>query len=439
MRKILAGALVWLVALAVVVAPVEAVGAPLAVAVDEMDIEVSNFNFGWVTNKVFARANTGWNYTYGWRAGIETGNASVGATVGNGMNSNTTSGSIADAELGPMAVNFGYGGYNYDAEGSTECYGGCLPKKCLSMPCWMKMAVGYWLWTGNPVAIAWDNTEIEVKNVNFGFVSNDLMLLANTGHNLTVGSKVDTGDAAVTVNVGTTLNTNTTRLEMYESGMGPVAVNFAMGDVYRVPLAVAAESDEISVSNFNFGMVGNNVLARANTGWNGTYGKGKDVDTGDAAVTSNISNAVNTNTTSVAKTDTAVGPVAVNAELSGCGGLSGVPCLPAGGVGPVAANIGTSGIAVAVESDEVEVSNKNGAIVTNNETLVANTGHNQTGCELSPCPPKPCEIGCESEAGAEAVTTTVDTGNASVTTTVTNTVNSNSTTITVGEGTPMLP
>jgi len=452
MKKVLIFLLVFLVALAVVAVPVSAQGGgPLAVAIDEMDIDVDHSNFGMVTNFLFVRANSGWNDTYGPGADVDTGNATVGATVGTGMNSNTTGIAVVDAEWGPFAVNFGYGDYRLEGEGSVEGGGpGCL----FPMPCWMRMALGYWLWTGNPVAIAWDNTEIDVHNFNIGFVSNDLMLLANTGHNLTVGSKVDTGNAAVTANVGTTLNTNTTNISMYESGVGPVAVNFDFGmeagsECFgHGPLAVAVESDKISVSNFNLGVVENNVFARANAGWNVTIGEGADVDTGDAAVTSNISNAVNTNTTSISKTDMAIGPVAVNGELDGgCGGITGIPCLPAGGVGPVAANIGTSGIAVAVESDSIEVSNANEAIVSNNEILLANTGHNVTvGCPVEPCPePTPTEPPCcdpcgGCEAGVEIVdptptpATTVDTGDAAVTTTVTNTVNTNSTTITVGEG-----
>lgn len=442
MKKILISLMVCLVALVATAVPVGAQGmGPLAVAVDEMKINVDHTNFGVVTNFVFARANTGWNFTYGQGTDVETGNATINAGVGTGMNSNTTGVMLADAEWGPFAVNFGFGELESGGEDSVE--GLCCPPRCrFPMPCWMRMALGYWLWTGNPVAIAWDNTEIDVHNFNIGVVSNDLMLFANTGHNLTVGSEVDTGDASIIANVGTTLNTNTTSISMYESGIGPVAVNFEFGGGGYVPLAVAAESDRISVSNFNFGVVENNVFARANTGWNDTYGEGADVDTGNASVGTTVSNTVNTNTTSITKTDMAVGPIAANVDLydGGCG-ISGIPCLSAGGVGPVAANVGTSGIAVAVESDSIGVSNDNTAIVTNNEVLLANTGHNETsGCPVDPCPSEPpCGPGCPMAEVETPPATTVDTGDASVTTNITNTVNTNSTTITVGEGAPMLP
>ncbi len=436
MKKALISALVWLVALALLAVPVGAIGGPLAVAVDEMEISVHNFNFGFVVNDIFARANSGWNFTFGPGADVDTGNASIGATVGTAMNTNSTGIAVSDLEWGPFAINLGY----YDGSGAGAeglCQSSCQPGPCLHLPCWMKMALGYWFWSGSPVAIAWDKTDISVDNINIGLVFNDLFLLANTGHNFTVGlsPKVDTGHASITANVGTVLNTNVTGISLVEGGIGPVAANVDLGMmlnglVVHGPLAVAVEEDDISVHNFNFGVVENDIFARANTGWNFTFGPGADVDTGNASVATTVSNVVNTNVTFIAKTDSGIGPIAVNADLS-CGtGIGAASCLPisGGGVGPVAANIGTPGVAIAVESDDISVGNKNKAVVVNNETLLANTGHNVTmgggGCLASadPCDPSPTPA-----------PTTVDTGNAAVTTTVSNTVNSNSTTIVVSE------
>jgi len=387
MKKVITGALTWLTALAILAAPAGAIF-PMATAIDETKISVHNFNMGFVVNDIFARANSGWNFTLGPGADVGTGNASVAATVGTTMNTNLTGIAVSDHEWGPFAVNIGPGG----------------------------------------LAIAWDKTSIRVCNVNFGLVFNDLDLLANTGHNFTWGSSVATGNASVRATVETTMNTNTTGISMAESGVGPVAANLGPG------FAVAVEEDRISVHNFNMGFVVNDIFARANSGWNFTIGSGADVGTGNASVSTTVANTVNTNTTSVVKTDAGIGPVAANVSL-GCIGEAAAASCGGAGVGPVAVNIGAPGIVMAVEKDSVEVGNVNNAVIINNETLLANTGNNVTnGCAGDPCQ-TPC-AGTENNCPGPSPTpapTTVDTGNASVTTSVSNTVNTNTTTIVVSE------
>jgi len=386
---------------------------PIAVAADVDLVRVSNFNAGGVGNMVFTGANSGWNWTF--MGGSDTGNAKASAVVSTNLNSSTTNVAIYDFESGPVAVNWSPVG---DGDGELEC-SSCMP---------------------GALALAADLTAVRVTNFNAGYVANVVATWANTGNNVTLKGSSDTGNASAGSSVSTAMNSSNTSVTVTESGMGSVAANVGSGS-----LAVAAEADLVAVDNTNLGMVVNGVVTKANTGQNFTS-KG-DSDTGDAAASSRVSNSVNSSTTSVSVADND-SPAAVNADPDGlCDGpaCGQTDCLGDGcGVagGPVAANVGTEGAAVAADVTVVTVDNSNGALVSNDVDTTANTGDNYTvgGC----CPDEdlgeeqscgdPCGDPCSPDCGECVECPESDTGDASASTTVSNTVNTSSTTVVIGGG-----
>lgn len=383
---------------------------PIAIAADINLAKVDNINMGAVMNFVYTGANTGLNWTFGGKS--DTGKATANSNVSTDLNSSDTTIAICDFESGPMAVNWMEKEDDCQLPGSFCDLGGCCPGPGPGRP--------------HALAAALDLTAVAVHNFNSGFVLNLVATDANSGRNLTLGGKSDTGDAEAESSVATTMNSSTTRISVMEGGTGPMAANVNTGS-----LALAAQADLVLVTNRNYGAVLNAVSTSANTGENMTGGKKASSDTGNATASSSVASNVNSNNTSVSVANLGSGPVAANVDSGDtCSGPCSDPCIdpcnpqlpdicgpsvcgqPVIAGGATAVNSG-EGTAVSADVTAVVVSNNNVATVNNAVVTTANTGDNVTAG------------GCGGNASS-------DTGNASATSTVTNTVNTNSTTVEIG-------
>ena len=240
------------------------------------------------------------------------------------------------------------------------------------------------------LAVAVDLTGVKICNFNLGGVGNFVNTSANSGWDFTMWGDSNTGSAVASANVGSTLNSNSTAVAIYDFESGPVAVNWEEEDgengcwpiLCVDPIAIAVDLTLVKVSNFNAGMVINKVGTFANSGRNWTFAG--DSMTGNANASASVSTNLNSNSTSVS--------------------------VQEGGAGPMAINLGGEyALAVALEADLVKVTNKNFGMVANCVNTSANSGRNLTVFGSS------------------------DTGNATARSTVASTVNSNSTSVSVAD------
>jgi hypothetical protein len=351
---------------------------PVAVAVDANVAGVINLNNANVFNFVNTSANSGHNFTMG--GGSDTGNVAARSTVTNTANTNVSTVGVLDIESGPVATNWSGFGFPFFPSGGTQ------------------------------VAVSADLNVAGVYNFNQGNVMNAVMTDANSGDNVTLkfgsmGVLSNTGNAVAASTVTTTVNTNTSSVFVTDAGTGPLAVNNAFGTGTQV--AVAADVNLGLSVNTNEANVDNFVLTTSNSGDNFT-GDALFTNTGNATSRTTVANTVNTNTTIMVVEDSSTGLVAGNTQ-----GMPGsTPCsitLPTcgGAGGTTAANVGTSGTAVAAGVTGAVAVNENNADVNNVTVTQANTGDNTT-------------IGGGS-----------NTGNASAATSVSNTVNTNTTTVVI--------
>jgi hypothetical protein len=242
------------------------------------------------------------------------------------------------------------------------------------------------------LAVAMDLTKVKICNFNMGGIGNFIHTQANSGMNFNMWSDSDTGNAAASASVGSTLNSNSTAVTICDFESGPVAVN--MGGGGGMPglcwpflcygkVAIAADLTEVKVCNFNAGLIINGIRTAANSGHNWTIAG--DSMTGNANASANVSTNLNSNSTSVTVME--------------------------GGAGPMAINLGGwRALAVALEADLVKVKNMNLGLVANCISTSANSGGNMTMFGSS------------------------GTGNATARSTVASTVNTNSTSVMIADG-----
>ena len=382
-----------------------------AVALDLTYLNVDNFNSGMVGNNVLTNSNTGNNITLGGTS--QTGAAVAGSKVTTNLNSNSTGVYVTDSESGPLAANMG-----------TYVYDDVLDANYVPM------------YFGD-LAVALDITNVDVSNFNHGYVFNNVDTNANTGYNFTLGANSGTGGALAGADVSSTVNRNVTTVAVSETGVGPMALNSEENFGVRLnpvfmsgSIAVAGEVNVALVDNTNHGMVLNDVDTNANSAHNLAFGGSSN--TGMALSYAVVGSNVNSNTTTVGITDTS-SPTAMNSDsqvntTGGCVPSVGFPCGGSTG-GTTAANVGDSGVAVAVDATIASVTNNNTGTVVNNVTTEANTGGNMTkGCGEITCP---CDQPNPTESPAPVVTTTSSTGDAVASSEVSNTVNTNTTTVVI--------
>ena len=295
-------------------------------AIDFNFVDIHNDNCAFDMNFSKARANTGWNMTSGEVSLIKSGSADAGTDAATGMNTNVAMGTLTDTHIGPIAVN---------------------------------------LFTG-PFANAYalDFNFVKIHNHNFGMVWNDSFAWANTGWNTITGkkAKITTGNATADTKTATTMNTNLADVSIVDTNfVGPVAANLFS----PMPMmAIAKDENKIKIVNFNFGFVGNDSDALANTGHNVVKGKKADIKTGKADASTETTTVMNTNVTEAAIVDAGlIGPVAgnVNFMLVGAGEI-----MPFNFV-------------LAKDENKIKVVNFNHALVLNDSFAKANTGYNTAG------------------------------------------------------------
>lgn len=197
---------------------------PVAVATDKTEVEVVNFNRGFVLTNLDLDAKTGHNFAFGQGTYIGTGDAKVDAAVATTLNSSSTTVAVADGGVGPIAANI-------DIPSATPpgCVAGVAGGSCGASVGPVAVNVD------TPgTAVATKETGVEVVNKNDGIVITHEDLNADTGGNVAIGcsacpsptptctllcggatqvaptTQVVSGDASVTTSVDTTVNSNTT-------------------------------------------------------------------------------------------------------------------------------------------------------------------------------------------------------------------------------------
>lgn len=221
-------------------------------------------------------------------------------------------------------------------------------------------------------AKAVDFTYVDLDNSNRGFVGNWQTAKSNTGFNFGgEDAVIGTGSAEAGTQTSSSLNSNSTEGTLTDSQSGPTAVNYSEGDYLlngSDSVAIAVDIKYIGVHNFNGGVVINDSLARANTGFN-RAGEDSEIDTGSASAQTTTSTVMNSNETTVTVEDTGmIGPVAANVDFNYF--ADGADAMPAQLEGDVA---------VAIEADIVLVENRNFGFVHNDSVAMSNTGGNFTG------------------------------------------------------------
>ena len=297
-----------------------------SVATVNNDLDVTNRNYqADVYNTIIAVSNTGFNaadYNTG-KGSVDAGDAEADAEIINGVNYNETVITIdmADAEI--------------DALNDTTGPG----------------------LTSTNTSIARVTNDVDVLNRNYAYVDNLGVAVANTGINSTSyntgAGEVTTGEANADTVIDNEVNVNLTDVEI-DMGDAEISASNDTTGPNSGNTAIATVVNDVDVTNRNDAKVYNDGVSISNTGFNSAdYNTGAGtVDSGDAEATTTVTNDVNVNDTKISVSSS---DVTTSNDTTGPG---------------------STNTAIASETNTVDVTNNNTAIVDNTVVTVSNTGGN---------------------------------------------------------------
>ena len=286
-----------------------------ASATTEQDTSVSNTNDTAVDTTVDLNAQTGEKTASAAGVAIQTGTASASLNLANVVNTNLTGSDFWFALVNLFAT------ANNDIDLTQIEGNSSFDPTLISV-----LAQNQFTGDGSiNVALASLLSSFSVYNANTATLTNTVDVASQTGENTATGdgSSIQTGDASASANLFNMVNTNITgtdwfftMINLFGGLNGDILLPYELqflgeDDLTAQQLAAAINQNtgansaneanasnaaSLDVSNTNTATVSNNLNVGADTGGNSIVGSGS-IQTGDAQVSANLLNIINTNIT----------------------------------------------------------------------------------------------------------------------------------------------